>query len=76
MTDYFYTLNLGTLYGRLLQKLAVFHDFEDVEEFAAQILAAALDDMQREVISDMNTQYIVSNYSDNTDDDEDDDIPF
>ena len=47
MTEYFYTLDMGAIYGPTLEALAERASFDDVEDFAAMILAHALDDMVR-----------------------------
>lgn len=47
MTEYFFTLDMGAIYGPKLEALAAQASFDDVEEFAAMILAHALDDMVR-----------------------------
>ena len=46
MAEYFYTLDLGEKYGAKLQALAVQASFDDIEAFAAMILADALDSME------------------------------
>ena len=47
MEEYFYTLDMGSTYGPKLEALAKKASFDDVEAFAAMILAHALDDMVR-----------------------------
>ncbi|SHL14815.1 hypothetical protein SAMN05444414_10638 [Roseovarius marisflavi] len=53
MEEYFYTLDMGSIYGPKLEALAEKASFDDVEAFAAMILAHALDDMvQRDLEED------------------------
>jgi hypothetical protein len=47
MTEHFYMLDMGPKYGPILEALAAKASFDDVEEFAAMILAHALDYMVR-----------------------------
>ncbi len=55
MTEYFYTLDMGAIYGPKLEALATKASFDDVEEFAAMILAHALNDMvQRDLEEDQS----------------------
>jgi len=43
MDEYFYTLDLGTVYGRKLEALAAQASYEDVEAFGALLLRHAVD---------------------------------
>ncbi|MFC7702877.1 hypothetical protein ACFQXB_01560 [Plastorhodobacter daqingensis] len=43
MVEYFYTLDMGKTYGPKLQRLAVEAGYDDVEAFAAMIVADAID---------------------------------
>ncbi len=43
MTGYFYTIELGETYGPKFERLAERASYEDREEFAAMVLAHAID---------------------------------
>ncbi|MEO1537898.1 MAG: hypothetical protein AAFR73_09220 [Pseudomonadota bacterium] len=80
MTEYFYTLDMGSIYGPTLEALAEKASFDDVEAFAAMILAHALDDMvQRDLEVDQaeqpNDEYHGSGCR-SSGQELDDDIPF
>ena len=47
MTAYFYTLDLGAIYGPKLERLAEITSHDDREEFAALLLARAIDHFER-----------------------------
>lgn len=49
MTEHFYTVDLGKVYGRKLHRLAAFHAQDDLEDFAAALLSEALDRMEMQV---------------------------
>ncbi|MCC5987230.1 MAG: hypothetical protein JJT95_06060 [Pararhodobacter sp.] len=46
MAEYFYTLDLGSIYGAKLERLAAFTSHDDREAFAAMLLARAIDEME------------------------------
>lgn len=76
MSGYFYTLDMGTIYGPRLQKLAVHHGIDDVEEFAAMLLAYAIDTMESCVVERMDTSGIVAENDPDATEGADDSIPF
>lgn len=47
MTGYFYTIDLGDKYGRKFEALAEATTHDDREEFAAIMLARAIDHLER-----------------------------
>jgi 2-phospho-L-lactate guanylyltransferase (CobY/MobA/RfbA family) len=47
MSEYFYTLDLGAIYGPKLERLAEITSHYDREEFAALLLARAIDHVER-----------------------------
>jgi hypothetical protein len=46
MTEYFYTIDLGPLYGPKLERLADYISQDDREAFAAMLLTHAIDEME------------------------------
>jgi hypothetical protein len=47
MSEYFYTLDLGAIYGPKLEHLAEISSHDDREEFAALLLSRAIDHVER-----------------------------
>lgn len=80
MTEYFYTVDLGKIYGPKLQALAVRYCRDDVEEFAAVLLCEAVDYVEKLCqIEDAEINELIDSGSfrePETQGDEDDDIPF
>lgn len=48
MTGYFYTIELGETYGPKFERLAERASYEDREEFAAMVLAHAVDRLEEQ----------------------------
>lgn len=48
MTGYFYTIELGETYGPKLERLAERASYDDREEFAAMVLAHAVDQWEEQ----------------------------
>lgn len=54
MTEYFYTLDLGDKYGPKLERLAEITSHDDREEFAAIMLARAIDHLERTLKNELD----------------------
>ncbi|MGR3455155.1 hypothetical protein [Pseudooceanicola sp.] len=46
MAEYFYTLDLGPIYGPKLERLAEFTSHDDFEDYAAILLCRAIDEFE------------------------------
>lgn len=51
--EYFYTLDLGAVYGEKLETLAAFASYDDVEAFAAMLLRSAIDRLDQDMKAEL-----------------------
>ncbi len=52
--EYFYTLDLGAVYGEKLETLAAYSGDNDVEAFAAMLLRGAIDQLHQDMVADLD----------------------
>jgi len=59
MSDFFYTLDIGEEHGRILQRIASYWGYEDVEEYASDLLCGAIREAETWLNSEIYKRYEV-----------------
>lgn len=59
MSEFFYTLDIGEEHGRILQRIASYWGYEDVEEYASGLLCGAICEAETWLNSEIYKQYEV-----------------